>query len=299
MPKATVGMDSGLLTPSATYTRASVLPVNTDTWSSVSGSRRKLPQIPRSAAVSSESVATVVSSPGTTPSTRLAVTGGNSGIPNVTDTPHRTTCVGSILPTVVTASCNSSVTPTSMVAFQQPPGFKELRERVSKFAGDGKEDFEVWLADYCEATGDCGWTDQLRARWFSWFLTGAAKNTWQRTLNAEDKATWASIVLSYKGHYGVHLDPRTAYLRCHELQYSDFSSVQGLLEAMKDYQHKVPDQLSNDNLISILWNKVPFKLQKEVGEIKDWSLQELLQRLLRAESQVEECERRTNQTGPR
>ena len=51
---------------------------------------------------------------------------------------------------------------------------------------------------------------------------------------------------------------------------------------MKDYQRKAPDQLSNDNLISILWNKVPFKLQKEVGEIKDWSLQELLQRLLRA-----------------
>ena len=43
VPKATVGMDSGLLTPSDTYTRASVLPVNTDTWSSVSRSRRKLP----------------------------------------------------------------------------------------------------------------------------------------------------------------------------------------------------------------------------------------------------------------
>ena len=70
------------------------------------------------------------------------------------------------------------------------------------------------------------------------------------------------------------MDPRTAYLCCHELQYSDYTSVQGLLEAMKDYQRKAPDQLSNDNLISILWNKVPFKLQKEVGEIKDWSLQE-------------------------
>ena len=104
--------------------------------------------------------------------------------------------------------------------FKQPPGFKELRERVNKFAGDGKEDFEVWLADYCEATKDCGWTDQLRAHWFSWFLTGAAKHTWQRTLNAEDKATWASIVQSYKEHYGVHMDPRTTYLRSHELQYS-------------------------------------------------------------------------------
>ena len=80
--------------------------------------------------------------------------------------------------------------------------------------------------------------------------------------------------------------PRTAYLRCHELQYNDFTSVQGLLEAMKDYQQMAPDKLSNDNLISILWNKVLFKLQKEVGKIKDWSLQELLQRLLRAEASV-------------
>ena len=95
------------------------------------------------------------------------------------------------------------------------------------------------------------------------------------------------------------MDPRTAYLRCHELQYNDYTSVQGLLEAMKDYQRKAPDQLSNDNLISILWNKVPFKLQKEVGEIKDWSLQELLQRLLRAESRVEERDRRTSQATPR
>ena len=47
--------------------------------------------------------------------------------------------------------------------------------------------------------------------------------------------------------------------------------MQGLLEAMKVYQCMVPDQLSNDNVISILQNKVPFKLQKEVEEIKDWS----------------------------
>ena len=186
----------------------------------------------------------------------------------------------------------SSNTATSL--FKQPPAFKELRERISKFSGESKEDFEVWLADYCEATGDCGWTDELRARWFSWFLSGAAKHTWQRTLSKEDKAQWESIVKSYKGHYGVHMDPRTAYLRCHELQYHDFTSVQGLLEAMKDYQRMAPDQLSNDNLISILWNKVPFKLQKEVGEIKDWPLQEVLHRLLRAEARVAERERRSN-----
>jgi len=80
----------------------------------------------------------------------------------------------------------------------------------------------------------------------------------------------------------------TAYLCCHELQYCDFTSVQRLFEAMKDYQRMAPDQLSNDNLISILWNKAPFKLQKEVGEIKDWSLQELLHQLLRAEARVAE-----------
>ena len=82
---------------------------------------------------------------------------------------------------------------------------------------------------------------------------------------------------SYKGHYGVHMDPCMACLHCHELQYSDYTSIQGLLEAIKDYQQEVLDQLSNDNLISILCNKVPFKLQKEIGEIKDWSLQVLFQ----------------------
>ena len=96
---------------------------------------------------------------------------------------------------------------------------------------------------------------------------------------------------SYRRHYGVHLEPRTAYLCCHELQYSDFCSVQGLLEAIKDYQRMAPDQISNDKFISILWNKVPIKLQKEVGEIKDWSLQELLHCLLRAEARVAENER--------
>ena len=42
----------------------------------------------------------------------------------------------------------------------------------------------------------------------------------------------------------------------------------------------------------------PFKLQNEAGEIKDWSLQEL-QRLLKAEARVEECERHINQNIPR
>ena len=37
--------------------------------------------------------------------------------------------------------------------------FKQLRDQFTKFSGDGKEYFEVWLVDYCEATG---WTNQLR-----------------------------------------------------------------------------------------------------------------------------------------
>jgi len=97
--------------------------------------------------------------------------------------------------------------PQTTCSFKHPQGFKELRERVSKFSGDGKEDFEVWLADFCEATGDCEWTDLMREQWFSWFLSGPAKCTWQRTLNREDKESWASIVKAYKSHYGVHMDP--------------------------------------------------------------------------------------------
>jgi len=46
-----------------------------------------------------------------------------------------------------------------------------------KFSGESKEDFEVWLADYCEATGDCGWSDESWTRWFAWFLSGTAKHT--------------------------------------------------------------------------------------------------------------------------
>ena len=53
--------------------------------------------------------------------------------------------------TLVPASRNLSTTPTTgrTTEFKQPPAFKELRERVNKFSGESKEDFEVWLADYC------------------------------------------------------------------------------------------------------------------------------------------------------
>ena len=101
-------------------------------------------------------------------------------------------------PAVLTAAnTGNSVTYDSAV-LKQPPGFKELRESVNNFAGDGKEDIKLWLADYCETTEDCGWTDQLRAHWFSWFLTRAAKHTWQRTLNAELQRTlWCAHGSSY------------------------------------------------------------------------------------------------------
>ena len=44
------------------------------------------------------------------------------------------------------------------------------------------------------------------------------------------------IVEIYCGQNGAHLDPRIAYQKCQELQYSQFGSAQGLLDAMRDYQ---------------------------------------------------------------
>ena len=78
--------------------------------------------------------------------------------------------------------------------------------------------------------------------------------------------------------------PTDSIRRCHELQYSDFDSVQGLLESMREYQHMAPSKLSDANLESILWSKVPYVIQREVGEMKEWTLNELFQRLLKAES---------------
>ena len=179
MRKTRSNMDPRMLTQSTTVARASVVPPNTVTWSSVLCSRRKLPQLPRSVEQTSELAATqarltehtagIVTSvqtlvtPVMSSSTPHYTTVGSrplpvwaaTGIPTSADTPQHSNCVGSTVPTILTAD-NISVDPTGTVAFKQPPGFKELRERVSKFAGDGKEDFEVWLTDYCEAMGDCG-----------------------------------------------------------------------------------------------------------------------------------------------
>ena len=184
------------------------------------------------------------------------------------------------------------------VSFKYPPAFRELQKRIDKFAGKSDEnDFEVWLVDFTEATNDCMWTDVERARWFSWFLAGSAKVSWQQTIKPEDKTSWQKIVEIFRGQYGVHMDPRTAYQHCHDLQYDSFGSVQGLLESMRDYQRMAPQKLSDANLESILWNKVPIKLQKEVGPMTEGSLQELFQKLLKAEEVVKERERRSSHRG--
>ena len=90
----------------------------------------------------------------------------------------------------------STLVQRSSTVRPHPPGFREVSSRVEKFSGKRAEDgtFEVWLDDFEEATTDCGWTDDMRARWFSWFVSGPAKATWQRTLTTEQKRDWKSIV---------------------------------------------------------------------------------------------------------
>jgi len=120
-------------------------------------------------------------------------------------------------------------------------------------------------------------------------ISGPAKSTWQRTLSSEDKKSWNKIVSVYRRQYGVHLDPRTAYQRCHEPQYAQFGSAQGLLDSMHDYQRMAPTKLTDEVLESILWNKAPIGLQKEITV---GSVQELFHKLLRAEAAVQERNRR-------
>ena len=101
----------------------------------------------------------------------------------------------------------------------------------------------------------------------------------------------------YRGQYGIHLDPRAAYQCCHELRYKQFNSIQGLVDAMRDYQRMAPHKLRDETLESIFWNKVPIELQQEVQEITDGSVQELLQKLLRAESVIAERKQRHSRQG--
>ena len=160
----------------------SVLPVNMGGWSSALRSRRKLPQVPCTIVDGSESGTTWGISKGCTTVTATSVPTGirpvissitshynseaggrplpglvtTGGASVISSTPQRTMYVGGGLPTLLAANSNSAVNFTRTTAFHQPPGFKELREQVSKFTGDKKEDFEVWLVDYSEPTGDCG-----------------------------------------------------------------------------------------------------------------------------------------------
>ena len=76
----------------------------------------------------------------------------------------------------------------------------------------------------------------------------------------------------YKGQYRVHLDPHTAYQRCHEVCYEQFGSAQGLLEAIRDYLRMAPTKLTEETFESILCDKAPVKLQREVREIPDGSV---------------------------
>ena len=72
------------------------------------------------------------------------------------------------------------------------------------------------------------------------------KLTLQRTLSAKDKSSWEE----FKAQYGIHMDPRPAYQHCHELQYNQFGSVQGLMSAMSNYQRISPGMLTGSVLES-------------------------------------------------
>ena len=52
-----------------------------------------------------------------------------------------------------------------------------------------------------------------------------------------------------------------------------------------------PNKLSDANLESILWNKVPYAMQQEIEEMKERTLKELFQRPLKVESWVLEKEK--------
>ena len=162
-----------------------------------------------------------------------------------------------------------------------PLGFTTLIHQVEKFSGnEGDNDFVIGLMDFKEEEEHCGWNDEQRVKWFSWFLGGPAKVMWQYTLKDTGKTSWHKIVEIYCGQYGVHLDPHIAYQKCQKLQYSQFRPAQGLLDAMRGYQCMAPEKLSDATIESTLWNKVPVALQQELKEIPDGSVHELLQGLL-------------------
>ena len=56
-----------------------------------------------------------------------------------------------------------------------------------------RDDFQLWLENYEEASNDYQWKDNDQARWFSWFIEGPTKVTWQRTLKSTEKNSWEQI----------------------------------------------------------------------------------------------------------
>ena len=62
------------------------------------------------------------------------------------------------------------------------------------------------------------------------------------------------------------------------------------MSAMRNYQRMAPNMLTVSVLESVLWNKMPVTLQQEM-KITVGSVQELLQKLLQAESVAQEWNR--------
>jgi len=61
-----------------------------------------------------------------------------------------------------------------------------------------------------------------------------------------------------------------------------------MAQYMQGLQRMAPQKLLDANLESILWNKVSVKLQKEIDQMSESPLQELFQKLLKAEETVNE-----------
>lgn len=97
------------------------------------------------------------------------------------------------------------------------PGFNHIRSHVGRFSGRrGDEDFGLWLADYKEATTDFNWSNEQRAKWFSWFVEGPAKATWQQVSYSNGTTISPALkersiekcVLQIVLAQGIHLKPK-------------------------------------------------------------------------------------------
>jgi len=122
-----------------------------------------LPSMP-TMTVPSATLASTAVLPGTLLQAAMTSSVASTVVPTLRSGTHRPVLGMPLVVPAVTQALNLptrslSAVPSDSIAislFKQPPAFKELRERESKFSGKCREDFEVWLADYCEATGDCG-----------------------------------------------------------------------------------------------------------------------------------------------